>query len=146
MAIANHQIKVQVDGEEFLVEVGDLNSTPIKAVVDGHTYEVVIAGQTSKQTLVPQSAASKATVKAKVVVQDQPPADAEGILVSPLPGNVVEVMVQSKQQVEKGDPLCVLDAMKMKNVIYSARAGCIASVEISPGQAVDYGTVLIRYE
>ena len=67
-------------------------------------------------------------------------------VIAPMPGDIIEVFVEPGQEVSKGDSLCVLDAMKMKNIIRSPRQGRIAAVVVSPGQSVDYGTELVTFE
>ena len=63
-----------------------------------------------------------------------------------MPGDILEVRVQPGDQVNPGDVVCVLEAMKMKNMIRSASGGKVASVEVSPGQAVEYNAVLVTFE
>ena len=61
------------------------------------------------------------------------------------PGDIVEIRVKNGQVVKTGDPLCVLDAMKMKNTIHAPQGGTIAEVCVSQGQSVEYGVVLFRF-
>ena len=63
-----------------------------------------------------------------------------------MPGDILEVKVKPGDQVNPGDVVCVLEAMKMKNMIRTSRGGVVASVEVSGGQAVDYGAVLVVFE
>jgi len=63
-----------------------------------------------------------------------------------MPGDIVAVEVRPGVSVSAGDVICVLEAMKMKNLIRAPRDGVIASVEVSPGQSVDYGAVLVKFE
>ena len=49
-------------------------------------------------------------------------------------------------KVSVGDELLVLEAMKMKNAVRAVRAGTIAEVPVSEGQAVKHSQVLVRYE
>jgi propionyl-CoA carboxylase alpha chain len=44
-----------------------------------------------------------------------------------------------------GDVVCALEAMKMKNLIRSPREGTVASIEVSEGQRVPFGAVIIRF-
>ena len=62
-----------------------------------------------------------------------------------MPGNIVEVKVKAGDSVQPGDVICVLDAMKMNNMIYADRAGVIASVDVVAGRDVDYGSVLVTF-
>ncbi len=65
---------------------------------------------------------------------------------APMPGLILDVNVSSGDTVEKGDFLCVLEAMKMENTLTAPRDGKIKSVNISKGETVDKGTLLIELE
>lgn len=62
---------------------------------------------------------------------------------APMPGKVLEVLVEKGQNVNEGDPMLVLEAMKMENVLRAAGEGCIGSILVSPGEAVEKDAVLI---
>mgnify|MGYP001195107685 CR=1 FL=1 len=51
-----------------------------------------------------------------------------------------------RQAVEINDPIVVLEAMKMENVLKSPTAGVVKSIEVDAGNAVDKNQVLIRFE
>jgi biotin carboxyl carrier protein len=63
-----------------------------------------------------------------------------------MPGTIVSIAVQPGDQVEVGQDLCVLDAMKMNNRIRAPRAGTIAQVHVTVGQQVSYGQPLVTFE
>ena len=65
---------------------------------------------------------------------------------APMPGKILSLEVVPGQEVQEGDALLVLEAMKMENVIRAPRAGSIASVQSTAGQAVEKGAVLVMYE
>ncbi len=63
-----------------------------------------------------------------------------------MPGNILDIRVKPGDKVRFRQPLCSLEAMKMKNLIRSPRDGLIASVEVSEGQSVSHGDVLFTFE
>lgn len=65
---------------------------------------------------------------------------------APLPGTVLDIKVSAGQNVNKGDILFVLEAMKMENEILAAHDGVIASVNVEKGAAVNSGDVLGSYK
>jgi propionyl-CoA carboxylase alpha chain len=67
---------------------------------------------------------------------------AAGSLLAPMPGLVKQVFVSVGDRVAKGDPLVVLEAMKMEQVIRAPRAGCVSSLGAAAGQQVEAGLVL----
>ena len=70
----------------------------------------------------------------------------QGTVKPPMPGKVVEVHVREGDVVQEGDPLLVLEAMKMQNDLKSAVAGVVKSVKVKDGQNVEATTVLIEIE
>ncbi|MBI1962314.1 MAG: biotin/lipoyl-binding protein, partial [Candidatus Rokubacteria bacterium] len=62
-------------------------------------------------------------------------------LVAPLPGRITHVAVKSGDAVRTGDPLLVIEAMKMENELRAGAAGTVAEVRVAPGQAVNAGDV-----
>ena len=69
-----------------------------------------------------------------------------GSLVDPMPGKVVEVMVEAGTEVKKGAPLLVLEAMKMEHTVVSPRDGKVAAVHYTPGSIVADGAQLVTLE
>jgi biotin carboxyl carrier protein len=63
-----------------------------------------------------------------------------------MPGRVLRVLVARGDRVTQGQPILVLEAMKMENEVKSPRDGAVASVETVAGQAVSQGDVLVRFE
>ena len=62
---------------------------------------------------------------------------------APMPGKVLEVLVEPGQPVVEGDPMLVLEAMKMENVLRAGGEGSIGSILVAPGEAVEKDAVLI---
>ncbi len=62
---------------------------------------------------------------------------------APIPGKVVSVAVAAGGTVTAGQPLVVLEAMKMQNQICAEGAGTVESVAVTPGMTVDGGQVLV---
>lgn len=65
---------------------------------------------------------------------------------APMPGLIIDVLVESGQEIEKGTPLLILEAMKMENVLKADGEGVVKSIEITKGQAVDKGQIMIEME
>jgi len=148
MGELNQQVMVKVDDQEFLVEIEDITASPVIAKVDGQSFEIVLVQQEKKpQVSVVKRTAPLVESPAAIKPSAAPEiAASENAVMAPMPGDIIEVNVRPGANVGVGDELCVLDAMKMKNVIYSPREGTIADVEVVVGQAVDYGTVLVTFE
>jgi glutaconyl-CoA/methylmalonyl-CoA decarboxylase subunit gamma len=70
----------------------------------------------------------------------------EGVLKSPMPGRVVKVLIKAGDEVELGQALVVIEAMKMENELKARRAGKIARVHVEAGAAVEANARLITFE
>ena len=64
-------------------------------------------------------------------------------IISPMPGAIVSVSVQPGDTVVDGQELCVVEAMKMQNVIKAEKDGVVKSVNVAPGQSVAVDELLI---
>ena len=140
------QVKVKVNGKNYDVEVGDLSVSPLNVTVDGVAYTVEFEDEA------PVSATPAAAVAAPVapvaVAAPAAPAVAAGSgdVVSPMPGVVLDICVKPGDSVTRGQQVCALEAMKMKSAIRASRDGVVASIEVSEGQRVAHGAVLVRIE
>jgi len=65
---------------------------------------------------------------------------------APMPGLVLKVLVEPGQAIRKGDPVLVLEAMKMENVFKAAADAVVKAIKVNPGTAVEKGEVLIVLE
>ena len=107
-------------GQDYIVEVksgGDISS-------------IQVAGQAPAA---PQVAAAQAATPA-VNAEDIP---------APLAGNIWKVLVSPNQQINEGDTLVILEAMKMETEVKAARSGTVVAVNVSEGDQVSAGQAII---
>lgn len=143
------KINVTIDGQSYQVEVVDIHTRPVVAYVDGETFEVwpdadasLAAGSTlteKPQISVPEPAAVTSTPG--LLVQGGSGKN----IIAPLPGVIVAVLVKTGDKVSRGQELCTLEAMKMKNAIRANRDTVIESIEINVGDQVSHGQVLMTF-
>jgi biotin carboxyl carrier protein len=67
-------------------------------------------------------------------------------LSSPMPGLVIKSSVNAGDQVRKGDPLMVLEAMKMENILKATADVTIDKINVKAGEAVEKGAILIEFK
>jgi biotin carboxyl carrier protein len=75
--------------------------------------------------------------------EDIDAADGEWVLKSPMAGVVQDVRVQPGDEVESGQVVLVIEAMKMQNDLHARRAGTVKAVYVTIGQRVDQGAPLL---
>jgi biotin carboxyl carrier protein len=73
-------------------------------------------------------------------------AHGEQTVVAPMPGRVVRVLVAAGDEVERRQPVVVVEAMKMENELRSPKAGRVKDVTVTPGTSVEAGRVLVVIE
>lgn len=139
MNLSAHQIRVTVEGETFLVKVEDLSQDPVVAYVDGSRFEVALDARGTVSDPEEKSPEPERKVQSF-------PAGTSCEITAPMPGDIVEILADVGQAVQSGDPLCVLDAMKMKNTIHAPQEGRVSEILVREGQSVEYGTALFRLE
>jgi len=68
------------------------------------------------------------------------------IILSFIPGTVLDILIKPGQIVSKGDDLMILDAMKMQNRLKCSMDGIVKSIAVKKGDKVSKGTVLLELE
>jgi biotin carboxyl carrier protein len=68
------------------------------------------------------------------------------MVVAPMPGIILGIAVKEGDEVNAGDPILVLEAMKMENEIHAPRAGKIKKIHVSEGAEVHSGSALVEFE
>jgi biotin carboxyl carrier protein len=136
----------------------------LRVTVDGHSYYVTVElADESGQTAAPASAplpvaepkapappppAPSVAAQPAAAPATSPPAGpaGPGDVPSPLAGWVVGVDVSPGQQVNAGDKLLTLEAMKMNTFVNAPASGKVAEVLVAVGAAVEQGQVLVRIQ
>lgn len=76
----------------------------------------------------------------------EPGADAEREIRAPMPGLVLDIMVDEGDTVDAGDALLVLEAMKMENELRAPTPGVVQSIHVAPGASVNKEALLIEID
>lgn len=66
-------------------------------------------------------------------------------LKAPMPGLILDILVEPGQEIKKGDQLLILEAMKMENVLKAPGDGIVSSVEVTKSNSVEKGQILIKF-
>lgn len=65
---------------------------------------------------------------------------------APMPGLVLDIIAEAGQEVSKGDPVLILEAMKMENVIKAAGDGVIKAIHVKKGEPVEKNQVMVELD
>ena len=140
--------RLKVGEREFAIDVQELAADRYTVAVGGESYEVTLADDENPSETNVSIAPRAAPLAAATPAAQKPVATSggKGALTAPMPGVILEVKVKPGDTVERGQPVAVLDAMKMHNVVASPRAGVIAEVLVAAGQTVDHGETILKYQ
>ena len=124
------KFKIKVDGQEYQVEMEEIGAVAAPAPVASVASPVAPAAP----------AVEAAPAPAAPVASTPAGADA---MPSPMPGNILRVLVNVGDTVTENQPLMILEAMKMENEIVAPKAGVVAGIHVKEGQVVNPGDALI---
>jgi propionyl-CoA carboxylase alpha chain len=141
------------DGKKLLVETGwKPGMTLASARLDGELHHVRIDRVTSGFRLRWRGADLVARVLLPAVADLVPlmpvkaPPDLSRFLLCPMPGQVVRIDVATGDIVEAGQPLAIVEAMKMENVLKAERRARVAKVRVAPGAVLAVDEVILEFE
>jgi biotin carboxyl carrier protein len=145
------QFIYRINGQEYVVAVNKMDGSLAEVAVNGANYKVELVNN-EEVTLVSRPAAIKAPAAAtsatpKAVtsapVASRPVGGGAGSVKAPLPGIIIDVLVNAGDQVKKGQTVVMLEAMKMENAIQAPQDGQVTEVCVSKGDSVLEGVVLV---
>ena len=80
------------------------------------------------------------------LMPEKRPPDTSKMLLCPMPGLIVNVMVEEGQEVQEGQALCTVEAMKMENILRAERKGIVARIKAAPGDSLAVDEVIMEFE
>ena len=164
---------VSVQGHDFTVDIAaDPNGstvhfetgshriasdwTPGKSLalmnVDGTDIALKVEKCTSGFRIRFRGADMKVTVRsprqaelAKLMIEKTPP-DTSKLLLCPMPGLIVKVEVAIGDEVQEGQSLCTVEAMKMENILRAERKSVVSKIHVAPGDSLAVDTIIMEFE
>ncbi len=164
----------EVNGQELSLTMEQRSGTRLFHLEDGRTLEVdaeyapgrrmvdfVVGGQVHTVKIVPLDEGYRLTHGGRAVVVHarsprhqelarlmpiKTPPDTSKMLLAPMPGLVLKMLPKPGEKVRAGDLLCVLEAMKMENIMRAEKDAVVETVEAKAGDTVEADQVLIRFQ
>ncbi|MDP6064600.1 MAG: acetyl-CoA carboxylase biotin carboxyl carrier protein subunit [SAR202 cluster bacterium] len=146
-------LRVKVGERWYTVEISDPTADPIVALVDGEEVQVHIAradlfAKPEPATVPAPTPIVPAPPPPTPTVQPDPAAAAASSgpikqFKTPMPGVILSVSVQVGDQVVTGDEICVLEAMKMQQILRADWSGIVTKVHVGAGQQVLDGDPIV---
>jgi len=135
--------RVLIDGLEHRVVARRLDESTLLLMLDERCYRVAlgrdgrdrwVAVRGEVYTFSPETGAPSAHQIGSVASPE---------VTAPMPGKILQVLVQPEDRVSTGDPLLILEAMKMETRLVAEAAGTVREVRVSPGDMVNGGQTLL---
>jgi len=155
---AEHRVTVEddtviVDGKALVVDAPYVPGLRlIEAEIDGEPLSMRVSrtrlgwrlttrGRSHDLRLLPPHVADLA----RHMIEKVPP-DLSRFLLCPMPGLLTALHVKQGDRVEAGQPLAVVEAMKMENILRAEKAGTVAKVDAQPGESLAVDAVILEFE
>jgi biotin carboxyl carrier protein len=152
--IENNGDELLIDGKTLQWDISKINERRYHIIYNNKSYEAEILEEDSlKKSLLIKIGNEEYTIEIKNKLDrtidelgiSKRLQARSGTIYAPMPGQIVELKVAEGDKVKKGDPLLILKAMKMENIIYSKGDGPIRSIHVREGENVEKQQILIQF-
>jgi len=158
--------EITIDAKVFEVTVNSFSQESAELEINGHSYELefkgpmktvmdgnITAQAATKRPTLPDIKSVQSTPLATPPVQPaQPQAEStvtaagQSAILAPIPGSIISILVEVGDQIEAGQLVMKMEAMKMENEINATKSGKVSSIDVSIGDAVSQGDKLITID
>jgi propionyl-CoA carboxylase alpha chain len=123
----------------------------VEGVLDGKPFAVKFADRTEGYLFRHRGVALRALVCTPFVADlhgrlpEKPKADTSKLVISPMPGLVVSMDVTLGQEVQEGEAVCIVEAMKMQNIIRAGANGTVKAINVKAGESVAADEIMVEF-
>jgi acetyl/propionyl-CoA carboxylase alpha subunit len=139
-------LEVVYEEENYQLQIIQIEAGMIQLSINGLAKTYHIAEANEGQFFVQHPHYTSLEIKEKDRYPSTKTEEAEGSYKSPMPGEILKVLVKENDQVKEGDALLILVSMKMENTIYAHADGQIKAVFVEAGEQIEAGTQLLEFE
>jgi pyruvate carboxylase subunit B len=151
---APNEFHVTLHGETYHIKLTGSGTPgeeprPYYVLVDGVNEEVVIETLSEVEVGGPATGGERAKPKVKLAASaggGRPHPTHKGHVTTAMPGTIVDVLVDTGKKVKAGDPVLVIEAMKMENEIQAPVSGTVVNIFVSKGDTVTPNEALIEIQ
>lgn len=150
-----HSNAAKINGKTAVQDIKNLGNGLFSVIKDNKSYAVqVLKANYEAKTFEIKINGTKYSVKAKdkhdIILKELGLSGAAGTiskdLKAPMPGKVLELKTKPGDSIKKDEPLIILEAMKMENILKASADVTIDSIEVKTGDSVEKNEVLIRFK
>ncbi len=139
---------VSIGEKEYTVDSRWTQSDLLSLIIDGRSYQVDIHTEKDLHEVLIEGEHFEFELfdERKSLLKKSATLGAEGVqeIKSSMPGKIVKVLVSVDEEVEQGQGLVVVEAMKMENELSAPRDGVVSTIHVTAGQTVDSGAALVQ--
>ena len=123
----------------------------VEGSLDGKAFAVKFADRTEGYLFRHRGVALRALVCTPQIAElharlpEKPKPDTSKLIISPMPGLVVSIDVELDQEVQEGEAVCVVEAMKMQNIIRAEATGTVKSINVGAGDSVAADEIMVEF-
>jgi biotin carboxyl carrier protein len=128
---------IEVNGKSFQTSVERTQTGSFQVKIGGKIFAVEIPPKIQREKVVEFNSVTASAKKTTLALPKE-----KGLIVAPIAGRIVSLKAGVGQRIEKGDCVCVLEAMKMQNEVNATEAGILREIRVSEGAIVNKGDVL----
>ena len=141
------EYKYTINGNQYEVIIGDIAENTATVTVNGEEYKVEMEPEPveEKKVVVRKPVAAESADNSENS-ENSANINTNNAIKAPLPGVITEICVNVGDEVNAGDTVLVLEAMKMANNIEAEKAGKITAICVKPGQTVMEDDALVVIE
>lgn len=142
------EYKVTVDGKTYTVNIGRITEDTIEVSLDGRDFQVLVEAPARKKVSKTPVISRKreAMNVAEVPDRTSPPGTLSGAgdVLAPLPGLIMKLLAGIGDTVTEGQPVAIMEAMKMENEIEAPISGKVEEISVSEGENVLENALIMR--
>jgi biotin carboxyl carrier protein len=141
------EYKYTINGTKYVVAIGDIEENIVNVTVNGEDYKVEMEKEAEPEKKKPVLGKPAATAAAS----DEPATEKAAVnknnaIKAPLPGVITDIKVAVGDEVQVGDTVVVLEAMKMANNLQAEKAGKVTAICVKIGESVMEDDALVVIE
>ena len=134
--------KFKINNDKYTAKIVEYMGDSVVVEVNNGTYHVEIEHEKMKAPKLVRS--QKSSGSAVPVAASKPVVTGAGSVIAPIPGQIHSLLVSEGDNVNSGDPVLILEAMKMESEINATATGTIKKIVVSKGENVQEGQLLLE--
>lgn len=153
LRFASGRTEIDIEGQTHILETDwKPGSHLFEARMDGVPYAVKFADRTEGYVFRHRGVSLRALVctprsaELHAKLPEKEEADLSKLIMSPMPGLVVSIDVEVGQEVKSGEAVCVVEAMKMQNIIRAETDGVVKAVNVGAGDSVAADEIMVEFD